>query len=518
MNKTRPKAFVLRRSALALACLAASHAIAAEGLRVSSDVLMSETYSDNVGLQAKGAARSEWITEVTPSVSATFKGARSYFLSRASLQSLYYGQRPADSRQSLRLSANGQLELIDNMAFVDVSAGISRQSVSSFSSQSSDYNTDGSQTEVRTVAVSPYSQWRFGNEGTAELRYRANYSDSSSSTLNERVTHAATFSVVNGKAWGRAGWGITDSYLRTEGDGLASTTAMSSMLSLYYAVTPVLRWQLSGGVESNDYGTGGARRTYNWGTGFTWAPSPRTSIAASGTRRYFGDAYDLSLTHRMRRSAFDLRYSRNVVDLSSSQSISGSAAYTARAQVLRDQLSTSLSGSQLDQAVAQLMAFEVANGLVPAQQSTFDMVSSSYALQRSLRATLTANGVRNTFVFGLSRMERETAQESGLSNVIRQGDLATYSRTREWRADASWLTRLTPITSLTTSLAYTLAEGAGNVSTGADDRRRSVQFSSGLDSRIGARSSVGLTYRYNRSTGLNPYTENAIAARFSHRF
>src|SRR5262249_309485 len=68
------------------------------------------------------------------------------------------------------------------------------------------------------------------------------------------------------------------------------------------------------GYERNEYQTltGEAPAGANWSIGADWAPTPRTSLAASMGHRYFGATHSLDFKHRTRLTVWNLNYSESV--------------------------------------------------------------------------------------------------------------------------------------------------------------------------------------------------------------
>lgn len=476
----------------------------ADPWRLSADLAAGETYTDNVGLKPSGQAKSDWITEISPGLRWSGKGAYSSGDVGLRVQSLLHSESSQSNSTHVTLDGRGQYEAVENHVFVDASAGISRQRVSQFgATDTASYNTNNT-TEVRTVSISPYVRWRLGDQGLAVLRYRSDYTDTGNSTIKNRMQQTWSANLDNSTAWGRLGWGFNAQSMRNRDDNSRKVEDDNATGTLYYLATTDLKLNVTGGRESNNYASIERENHSTYGGGFTWTPTLRTQISAEGTKRFFGWANDYKLRHRMRHVAFDFSYSRDVSS-TSNQGTTYSGLYATFYNLLTDQYP---DPAQRDQAVKALLAANNAS-------STVNYLSADFTLAKRWSATVTAEGVRNTVAFSLQRVQR-----SRLSSVVFQSDfsdLGTFDTTVERTGAIWWTSRLSPRSNFNLGYTYSVANGQGGTTT-APTSRHTNGVNVGLNTEFSPRTTGGLSYRYSRSTGSSEYRENAVAATLHHTF
>ena len=144
------------------------------------------TATNNVNLSSTDR-QSALIFGITPGISLGWQlGRNQGFLSYGLTCSFYTAGGDSGCNFQNMLSANANVELIDNWLFVDASASISQQYISPFGSQSSDPTlNNANRTEVRTFSVAPYVRGRIAGE--IDYTGRAFYSSSSSGSSRSAV-------------------------------------------------------------------------------------------------------------------------------------------------------------------------------------------------------------------------------------------------------------------------------------------------------------------------------------------
>lgn len=481
----------------------------AEGWRVSADLTVSETYTDNADLSASAQAQeSDWVTEITPGLRVTGNSARASGDLNLRLQGIAHTAEGKDSETRLGLFGVGRTELVDDRLFVDGAASISRERVSQFGATNVGDYQDTNTTEIRRFNFSPYARWRLGDQGLAILRYRADFSDSDDSLVDERVEQRLNLNAQNGTAWGRLGWGLVAEQTRISGERTRTTEAAVMNLSLFYSMTPTLRLEIIGGRERNNYLTAAQETYQNYGGGVTWTPQERTLASARINKRWFGWGRDYRVRHAMRRVIFEVGYVHDAETSTTEQSLQMSQY---------DLLNTSLMKSEPDpyQRFIKVMTQLVQQGISPFDLATVNFLANTYTDSRRLFGTITAQGVRNTVSLNFQRADRSALYNQTLGPVL--GDFSTYSTTRENRGYFMWSNRYSPIGTAYLGLEHSWVRG-DQVGTGAQDTRRTNSLDLGWNTTLGAYTRGGLRYRYSRSTGTAEYRENSLAATLYHAF
>ena len=505
-NSPLPRpARMLQCLALALASCAALPA-SAQQVRIEPYVSGSLTWTDNVDAASSGGG-SGLVADIAPGISIARDGGRIQGRLDASLRNQVTLSGDKGDSTFLSLLGRGGIEAVDDLFFIDMDASISRDNTSLFGGRirGDTLNTD-SDDEIRTFGIAPRLELRFGDTA-ATLAYRARWLDSGGELGSQRVGQWLA-NAGNATAFGYFGWGAN--YSRTDtAYGSSGTTDVSQEVArgiLYINVSPQLRLSLIGGHESNDYAVRKGESGSITGAGFDWRPNERTTVSGVSEKRIFGRGYDFQVNHRRARSSWELGWSR---DISSSLDTFETLLEDPMYRMFYNALASSIPDPVArEQAVRQLLQ---SLGYTSAGLNE-TVVSSNYFVDRRLRAGFSLIGVRNVLSFSLLRSERERL--GGVTFVSLQDDLSIYERVRETSGVVSFSHRLSAHSALSVGLTRSRARGEG---TAAADTRRTL-FSLGLTTRLGPRTTAGLSYRYQKSSGSDDFTENAIIANVAMRF
>ncbi len=463
------------------------------------------TYSDNI--RASGDdKRAGWVAEVSPGLGGVIgrEGGRVKANLNARLSSTGYSSDEGWRSPGLGLQANGEVEALEDLLFVEADASIRRTNLNLFSGRAEDDFLETSRTnETRAFRVSPRLEFALGALANGQLRYSQNWLSGGSNTLTAQRRGEWALALDSARSFGPFGWGL--SYQRADtsyrGDDLNDVREESWRGSVFYTVTPQFRVRGIVGHERNDFAAGRTQSNRITGAGFDWFPSARTSLSGFVEDRFFGNGYDLSLSHRMARSNLQLSFGRDV---------------TSSVQRFGSVFSDPFFLLRFDDPflVAQfpdpLEREDVVRAILGLTADSF--VSNAYFVDRRARAAYTINGVRNSVSFAYIQSDR--SRVSGITG-LRGGDLFTDSdRVKNKSLSVGFSHRLTPHSSLNAAVARSIAERAGGLS----DRTRRLTTSLGYSARFGHRTVGGLTYRHQRSSGANDFTENVISATMNMRF
>lgn len=333
--------------ALLLALSLSLPAISSAGdWRFTSGIGLSERYSDNVGLAAKGSERSDWITEVTPRLSLSREGARLKANVDYSLQGLLYAS--GNERNQLRHNLNGKAhaELLREWFFLDASARMSHEldTLGGGIGQGDGVGI-GNTRRVGSYTLSPYLRHRFGSTATVEARLTQDGVFVGGSGVNDASSTRYHLSAVSGNDFIPLSWSMN--YDKTETDNSVGANSGSTRASANarYGLSRKFGLSAQAGMEKYDYtGVNAAARDYSYyGLGayyqpsrrfsmdalynysdsgnfisgsVTFNPTLRTALTASTSKRAFGRSHTVGLTHRTRQSNWNLRYQD---DLTTSQ-------------------------------------------------------------------------------------------------------------------------------------------------------------------------------------------------------
>ena len=304
--------------------------------KFTAGVGATETYTDNVTLSASGARNSDFVTSITPTISAKKDGARLKVDARYSMQNLFYARESERNTIFHQLSARANAALYERELFLDTSAAISQASVSPLSASGTDnINSTNNLANVRTISVSPYWMHRFGSTATLNARYTAsrvsNYTNEFSGSTNN--TYSA--GLASGSAFGRVSWGLNFLQQNADYEDRSNVRLSSTSASLGYLVSPRLRLTGTFGTESNQFATatGSAPSETFWNTSVAWAPSSRTSFDLGFGRRFYGNTWNFAFRTRGPHSTWTADYTESLQTSNNQLATSGAAATVAQRQV-----------------------------------------------------------------------------------------------------------------------------------------------------------------------------------------
>lgn len=503
------------RGAAVLVTVVGAGSALGQTVRITPSVDTRLTWTDNVDVSS-GNKQQDWIAEVAPGISISRDSGRFSGRLNAQLRNIGHANESDLNTSFLTLQGRGQIEAVEDALFVDLDSAISRSNLSAFSGRSAadSLNAD-SNSETRTWSISPRLRFRLWGDADGTVSYTSRWLDSGGE-LGQRRLDQWTAVAGSPTAFRLFGWGLSYSRNRSDqGSGLTGSAGgeskeESGRATLYINVTPQFRLRAIGGRESNDYESGQSEAGSIYGGGFDWNPTERTTIAATTEERMFGRGYDFSFQHRMARSSWNLRFSK---DLSSSlQNLSQGRPLTQEEQLCR-QIATVL----VQDTVQQQQFYErclVSMGFDPfASRQT--LLTNSHFIEKSLQAGFSLIGVRNVLSVAAVRSDRERVGSAG--GLVAGDEFASTDKLVSTSFTLSLSHRLSGMTSLNTSLMHTHSVGAS----GTDLDTKRLFATVGLTTELGPDTYGGVTYRYQRSEGKSigsDFIENAITANLGMRF
>lgn len=483
---------------------AGQNSLAVRGFSISTSVSVSETATDNATLSS--GKRSDFITQVTPAISIRSNAGRVQGFVKYSLSALHYARGTGSSTIQHALDSAIKAEAIDNFAFVDASASVSRQNISPLGTQSPDSSlrTDN-QTEVSTVSVSPYLRGRLAGFAAYEAR------------LNYAITRTGIDSIGNSKSGGgslhlgsdqgqsRLGWSL-DGYSQTldfnEG---RRTETRRGVATLIYTPVPDIRVSLRGGREYNNILSTELQGSTTYGGGLRWTPSERTNVSAQFDRRYFGNAHSVTFEHRTPQTVWAYVNSR---DASSDPTAASRAPLFTQFNLIYLQL-TSKYPDPLERARQTLIQLQTL-GVNPFAVAPSGFLTSAVSLRRNQSVSFGYLGLRTTLV--VSAQQSDTQRLDELSSAT--DSLFNNNAIRQRGLSLGASHRMTPITTVSLNVGLTR-----NTNLVSGSKVALVSFTGGYGEQIGARTFVSLAARRSISGGdASGYNESALTATLTMQF
>jgi len=493
-------AFPLKSIAAAVALMLSSGAYAADWTIVPS-VGVSETYTDNVNLAPKPLAKSDYVTEIMPSISFVENGPYVKANVNYAMQEIDYAENHAAAQFLNQLQAGAKVELIQDLFFIDSTASVSQQNISALGAQPTNniYATNN-RTTVRTYNISPYLTHAFDAFATSELRYAFASTSADSGGLSTVNSDTVSFNVNSGPAFRILGWGLQYSDQITHYQNEADVGMETVSGNLSYLIAPEFKLTATAGYDDNNYASlGGSTKGAYWTTGFDWTVSPRTSVVASAGHRYYGNTFSLVAATRSRTSIWNLSYNESVT---SAQSQFGLPPTIDTANYLNQLLSGTISdATQRLQAVNNIIQ---QTGLPRSLASSVNYFTNSVFLQKQLQASVALHSPKTTLVVSVFDTQRDPLSAQQDIDIVLGND-----KTNQFGGSAVLSRRLSEHTSATVTL---LASRVDDQTAGRIDRNQALKF--GLTKQFSRKLSGTVELRrdqFESSQAGIGYRENAIA-------
>ncbi|MGI4935357.1 MAG: TIGR03016 family PEP-CTERM system-associated outer membrane protein [Janthinobacterium lividum] len=423
--------------------------------RIVPTATLRETYSDNANNATRGNEQSDFITDISPGVQITGTGRRLRLNADYSMHNLLYANGTQGSSIVNQLNANGFAELVDDLVFLDASASVSRQSISAFGPQSDNLYSNTNATNVRTVSLSPFTRYRFGNQATSEVRFAHTATSTGQAGLSNSQTDSLSATLDSGTAFNTVGWGVHANKSNTHYTETQSQQSQNEGANLRYRLNNQLSLTATGGYESYSYAVTDGEKPEGkyWSTGFIWAPTERTHVDASFGRRYYGNSYALNASNRSRYVTTTLVYSE---DITTSQEQFAQQTSTSTATLFDTLFQASVPDATLrSQAVA---AFIRNNGLPESFASSVNSLTNRIFLQKRAQLSTAFTASKTTVVASAYTTTREA--QSGAqadASLLSANSFALDADNRVTGVSLFGTVRVSPVSTanLGTSLART---------------------------------------------------------------
>lgn len=263
-------------------------------------------YTDNADLDPDGEKRPALIFSVTPGISIRGQSARVNGGLDASVSQQYQAISDTGPNTQVSVLGSSTAELSRDLLFVDASAVVSEQPLSTSANTSTSQENSQNLSTVQAYEVSPYLLNRLGSFANMETRYSfgativngdsgsgntasANDNDNNDNTVSNSIFNGLGIGLVSGREFTEFGWALRGSVSRTTRFGAGDIDAAGVVASPEYVPTPVFALLSNLGYEALDDGEKRLAGPTMEG-GFRWAPSPAFYLRALYGRRLQNNA------------------------------------------------------------------------------------------------------------------------------------------------------------------------------------------------------------------------------------
>lgn len=481
-------------------------------------VALTETLTDNVGMQSSEYAHGAWVHQVTPGLSVAHAGPRLKLAGSYQLNYFAYtGGQVAGTRNSQQqYQAGAEAVVIDDLLFFDAAASRGTQSASPFGPQvSNNLYALGNTTDISTWRVSPYLRHRFGGRADLSARYTRDSVDTGIGTLGSSDANSVDVRLVSGELFRTLGWGLSYNRQDIDGERAGQTTSEMAAANLSWRLSRTLSLTATGGYDRYDYESkdGSPTEGNNWSAGFDWIPSSRTRLQLSGGRHFYGNTWNLAASHRSRRTVWSANYNDGITN-TRSQFLQPATIQTTA--MLDAMFRTSIPDPmERRQAIADYMA---SHGLTPGLANPTNYFSNRFIRQKGFQAGVVLDGPRADLVFSAFDLRRNALSKAPVASDPLGPDLATLNDNVQQRGVSAILNyAITPRSMAQGGLTLTRSR---SLTTGIVDNQQALR--AGLTRKLGNRLAGAFEVRHVRgSSDLGSgrkYHENAISATITMQF
>ncbi|GHE89327.1 TIGR03016 family PEP-CTERM system-associated outer membrane protein [Thalassotalea profundi] len=497
----------------------------------SPDIFVDEIYSDNVELTKTNKVDS-LVSQIGLALNTNYKAQYlSFDFNSSSTYAMYTHDHEID-KDFHTLDSQFSYMLWPNGITFTASAGISNQSRNSARNGLADIVSGN------TVQIENYSSGLAYNVVNSDFTINSSVQyqiTESEDNIGEREGYVASIESNNGKSARNIFWNISGSYQDQENNARESTFYQAEVKFGWVSgvgFNPFLRYYDENNegaslgqrsLESNSVGLGirwlATPRlyldiSYNKPIGdelnidgevqdnyldysLSWQPTQRTKLVASYSQRFYGDSYQLALSHENKRLTNTISYNEAVQTFTRNNFEAVlQGTYLCPTGEINNLDECYLSNDQnIDPTDIRILPIY-----------DFELVEDyGLSLNKSLNWSSTLSLSRTTFSISLNGNERENLE----TNLIDTTKSANFNASRE----------LGPRSTLKLTLSYTDQEFESNLTIDRSNRylQASLDYNRELNKQLNATFSISTVNRESEQLYLN-YDENRISFKVTKGF
>jgi uncharacterized protein (PEP-CTERM system associated) len=495
---------------LGLACAIGGGPAYAQTWHFEPGVFLQETLTDNVNLSPSGSAKNDLVSEITPTLRFSEKGARTSLNGSVAVQGLLYANTGAENNRLYPLAnVLGNAELVQKFLYVEGAVVASQQFFSPFGPQPTNIaNATDNRYTSSLYRVSPYIQGVSAGNISYLLRNNSIWSNLNGAPISTSNSYTSEWvGRVEGPA-SPLGWSADFDLTNVKFKDQAPQKTNLGRVNARYDYDPQMHLRADVGYEDNHYPLSDFRG-YIYGVGFEWHPTERTGVVANWEHRFFGSSYLFTFDHRTPLSAWTFRASRNTT--SYPQQLANLPAGNVLGILNLLFLSRIPDPTQRQAAIDALIQNQ---GLPANLQSPVNLYTQQILLEENVSATVGLIGARNTLFWTIFYLRDEPITGSGtpLPPIFSNFN----NDTTQQGTNLIWTHNLAA--SATLNLSLTASQSKLNAPLTGTTNYGSINLF--VTSPVSARTTVfaGARYQVSRSDIAVDYNEAAIFAGLTYTY
>lgn len=308
---------VLSRTIFILAALQVACPLQAADWKIVPSLNTQVELTDNVGQAPDANKESAIILSLSPGVGINLQGSnRLKFAANYALTGVErYSESGNSSDLFHSLASNANAVVIEDLFFVDATAGVSQVLTSLLGAPGNGTLNTGNLTTVGSYSLSPYVIKRFGTFATATARYTLSGA-LFANNANDILSNTFAASLNSGSRFNDLSWSLNYSLRDAAVQGDGSNQFEHYDVNLGYGLTRHIRVFGTLGYDNEKFDSTGNISGRSWTAGLGWSPNRRLSLDASVGDTYFGRTYGFNFNYRTHYSVWTAKYSEGTSDIS----------------------------------------------------------------------------------------------------------------------------------------------------------------------------------------------------------
>lgn len=457
--------------------------------KLEAGITARETWTDNVNL-APANPQSDFITELSPYVSASRKGGRLEADVHYRMQNLFYADQSARNRINHQLAGRAGAELVEQEVFLEAHASVSQQIATLLGAVPADtISATGNLVDVYSLNVSPYWQHRFGTTAKLLARYSHGELSYGGGGFSNASTDGVTLSLASGTAFDDLFWSLDHLDVRTDYATRPDVHLATTRATVGYQFTARLRASASVGYQDASYAAATTALSGGiWSVGVSFAPTNRTTLGLSYGSYPFGKTHGFDFKHRTAYTRWAASYDESLTTTAS-------------------QFSSLQTVGLVNPSTGQLVGV-----IINPQTVLTDVVY----LNKAFRGSVAYGKGKSELSLSAFHTTQESMQGTSITSALGAGVFAATRTLKHRAATAAWDWRISPV--LTSSLGFTVGH-MDFVDIGRRDTYTRLrlelkrQFNADLSASLGLRHQE----RASNQAGVDA-TENAVLGTVNYKF
>ncbi len=415
-------------------------------LTLLPSITVEETYTDNVRLEPDSSRKSDFVTQLIPSLRISERGTRTSLAGFISAPIQFYAKGNGYDRVVPDVELAGSVEAVERFFFVDASVHVAKDYFSPFGVRSvSSINQPGNQYTSQSYSISPYVRRTYGN-----LQYEVRDNNTWTNLSNAPISLSGAYTnqlLANvTRAAIPLGWALD--YERTDVKFTGQQSQITELGRGRGIWRPDSRYELSAslGYENNRYPlTDYSNVTY--GVSGRWRPTERTRLDAGWEHRFFGSSYQFSLDHRTPLTVWNLSAVRRVTSFPQQLAALPAGAFVP---LLLDSLFASRIPDPIQRADF-VLNFMRDRGLPVVLGGPLNLYNQQIFLEERAAGRVGLIGAQNSVFLSVWRLRTEPISAGG---VPLPPDLGALNNNTQTGADVSWTHNISGSLVLSTHVNY----------------------------------------------------------------